>query len=180
MNAFKPETFRANRMWRVVWLACLLVAGARACGPNQYGPHCRACPPHTTCAPGSQTAHDCKCEAGFVCMYFKQVRAVVTLNTTLYAFNSDAEGVRSRFVEGMAAAGGVPAAQVTIGSVRAASMRRSLGGPSSVQVSVLLSGAGGLTAVPHHLGELHLDDAWEVDPQVRVFALAGQAPARRI
>jgi hypothetical protein len=81
---------------------------------------------------------------------------------------------------GLHVACGVPAALVTIGSVRAASMRRSLGGPSSVQVSVLLSGAGGLTAVPHHLGELHLDDAWEVDPQVRVFALAGQAPARRI
>jgi len=174
MNAFKPDSPRAARMWRTVWLACL-VAAARACGPGRYGPGCQACPPHTTCAEGSQTAHDCRCVAGFVCMYFKQVRAVVTLNTTLDAFNRDAEGVRSRFVEGIAAAGGVPAAQVTIGAVRAASMRRSLGGPVSVQVSVLLNGAGALTAVPEHLAGLHLDHAWHVDPQVRVFALASGA-----
>jgi len=160
-------------MWRTVWLACL-VAAARACGPDQYGPGCRACPPHTTCPQGSQTAHDCRCMAGFVCMYFKQVHAVVTLNTTMDSFNRDTDGVRSRFVAGMAAAGGVPAAQVTIGAVRAGTLRRSMsdGGMSSVQVSVLLVGAGSLTAVQEHLGEMHLNDAWDVAPQVRVFALA--------
>jgi len=105
-------------------------------------------------------------------MYFKQVHAVVYLKTTLDAFNSDTDGIRSRFVDGIAAAGGVSAAQVTIGSVLSTSMRRSLGGTSSVQVSVFLNGAGALTAVSQHLGGLHLDDVWHVSPQVRVFALA--------
>ena len=162
-------------MSRTLWLACLVTL-SRACGPDEYGAACRACPPHTTCPVGSQTAHDCRCVEGFVCMYFKQVHAVVTLNTTLEAFNSDAEGVRSRFVAGIAAAGGVTAAQVTIGSVRSGSLRRSLGAGlrPSVQVSVLLNGAGNLTSVPEHLGELHLYDAWDVTPQVRVYALARQ------
>lgn len=81
--------------------------------PGDAWPHtCQHCPPHTrtilvATAVGALSAHDCKCDPGFLCMYYKQVRATVTLNTTLTAFEHDEHGVRSGFVSDVARAAGV-------------------------------------------------------------------------
>lgn len=79
--------------------------------PGDAWPHaCQHCPSHTrTILPPESvhSAHDCKCNPGFLCMYYKQVHATVTLNTTLAAFEGDEHGVRSDFVSGVAQAAGV-------------------------------------------------------------------------
>lgn len=155
-------------------LACTICAGlCVACPPSTYGVYCTPCPYHTSCDPSGATAHDCKCNAGFVCMYFKQVRAVVTLNTTLAAFQNDTDGVRSAFVNGMAAAGGVFPEQVAIHKVQALPpRRRMLPVTPEIRVSVSLDGAGSLAHLTQFLPGLHVENEWSVQAQVRALKVS--------
>jgi hypothetical protein len=163
--------------WVVVWFAVC----ALACPPDSFGPRCVPCPPHTTCPAGGLSARDCRCVAGFHCVYFKQVRAVVTLNTTLSAFQHDTGGVRSIFVSGLAAAGGVFPDQVTIRGVQPIrGSRRVLPSPHEIIVRAELDGTGELTQLGRHLTGLHVDDEWTTEISVRVLAERAQpeTPAR--
>lgn len=114
--------------WRSVPVCLLLlfsamVSPAFAClrdfYPSDAWPYtCVQCPPHTGTVPGQEeggsSAHDCKCDAGFLCMYYKRVRAKVILNTTRSAFEHDEGSVRSSFIAGVAAAAGVAREQVHV------------------------------------------------------------------
>lgn len=140
-----------------------------ACPPDTYGPSCAPCPGHTTCPSGGSTAHDCRCQSGFVCLYYKQLRAVVTLNTSLTAFQSNANGVRSAFISGIAASAGVVPEQVSIADVVPRSFRRLLANHESIDVDVLVTGARALSRVHEHLTGIHLDHSWTLVPRVLVF-----------
>jgi len=161
-------------VYPMVLLACMCRAGMCAgCPPGTYGPACTPCPYHTSCDPSGATAHDCKCNAGFVCMYFKQVRAVVTLNTTLAAFQNDTDGVRSAFVNGIAAAGRVFPEQVSIHKVQPLfSRRRTLPTIPEIRVSVSLDGAASLAHLTHFLPGLHVEHEWSVQAQVRALKVS--------
>ena len=159
--------------WLLIWLACAL-----ACPPDTYGgARCAPCPPHTTCPSGGQTARDCRCVSGFRCVYYKQVRAIVTLNTTLSAFQHDTGGVRSLFVSGIAAAGGVFPDQVTIQGVRPLATRRRLPAWHEILVRAELDGTEQLTQLDRHLTGLHLDDEWTTEVRVRVLPERGGSGA---
>lgn len=152
--------------------------------PADAPPHsCQACPAHTTTLgpPGTAaSAHDCKCEPGYLCLYYKQVHATVTLNTTLTDFESDHGGVRTDFLSGVAAAAGVQSEQVHIHFVvirlnhrRRRALLHSMRG--CVQVGLLVSGASTDEAVMRlhqHLTRMHLStDSWEVRRRVLVLAI---------
>ncbi len=116
-------------------------------------------------------------------MYYKQVRATVTLNTTLSAFEHDEHGVRSGFVSGVANAAGVGQEKVHIHFVvirldhRRRTRRRRLLGVSDglVQVTVLVNDAGSDTAVANlrrHLGTEHEKiDSWTVERRILVLQI---------
>lgn len=161
-------------VWPLMLLACMCHTGVcSGCPPSTYGLACTPCPYHTSCDPSGSTAHDCKCNAGFVCMYFKQVRAVVTLNTTLAAFRNNTDGVRTAFVNGIAAAGRVFPEQVSIHKVQALlTHRRILPTTPEIRVSVSLDGAGGLLHLTQFLLGLHVENEWTVQAQVRALKVS--------
>jgi hypothetical protein len=161
---------------------CVLILSAGlvlACPDGQYPDEkgtCTACPAHTTAA-AATCAHDCRCEPGFLCMYYRQVHATVTLNTTLHDFENDHNGVRSSLVSGVAAAAGVVPEQVHIHYVviRLAHRRRRLLG-ASIQVSLVVSGTSGqaISGLRRHLSGLQTHgDSWEVRKRVSVLAIPG-------
>jgi lysylphosphatidylglycerol synthetase-like protein (DUF2156 family) len=78
---------------------------------------------------------------------------VVTLNTTVFAFNNDIGGVRTAFLAAMAAAAGVQTHQVTIHDVLTNSPhgRRLLMHASTVQVHASITGAIMLKDLEQHL-----------------------------
>jgi len=111
-------------------------------------------------------------------MYYKQVHATVTLNTTLADFENDHAGVRTNFLSGVASAAGVQAEQVHVHFtvIRLNHRRRLLAGAlKGVQVSLMVSGAGTDEAVARlhrHLTQMHLStDSWEVRRRVLVLAI---------
>lgn len=104
-------------------------------------------------------------------MYYHQVHATVTLNTTLHDFENDSQGVRSSLVSGVANAAGVVPAQVHIHYVvirlnhRRRRRRRLLSYSAQIQVSLVVSGAGSqsLFGLRRHLSSLQTArDMWEV------------------
>jgi len=171
-------------------------ASVFACHPDFYPsdvwPYaCVACPLHTKTvgvppnqSEGGLSAHDCKCEAGFLCMYYKRVRAQVILNTTRSAFEHDEGSVRSSFIAGVAAAAGVAQERVHIHFVvirldhRRRARRRvllTMEGWSNVGVRVLVTVAdpsADVSILRAHLGiGEHSDrDSWIVERRVLVLA----------
>ena len=96
------------------------ISNCPVCDANYY---CRtstlkeACPMHTTSAVASYSRLNCRCNPGYSCTYYKQLQAIVTLNSTLYEFNNDIGGVRTAFLNAMAAAANVTADHVVINGV---------------------------------------------------------------
>lgn len=95
-------------------------ANCPVCPANFY---CRTatmkqpCPSNTVSPAGSYSILKCKCEPGFSCTYYKQIQAIVTLNTTLYDFNNNVNGIQTSFLQAMGAAANVSASQVIINGV---------------------------------------------------------------
>lgn len=168
---------------RVLLLCVLLLSAVGpviSCPDSQYPDEkgvCTACPPHTS-STAATCAHDCRCEPGFLCMYYRQVHATVTLNTTLHDFENDHNGVRSSLLAGVAAAAGVVPEQVHIHYVvirlSHRRHRRRLLGASSIQVSLIVSGTSGqaISGLRRHLSGLQTHgDSWEVRKRVSVLAI---------
>jgi hypothetical protein len=149
------------------------------CPTNQYphdSPACLACPAHTH-ATAPLSAHDCRCEPGFICMYYRQVHATVTLNSTLGDFQGDVNGVRTSLVSGVAAAAGVVPSQVHIHYVVIRlSHRRRLHNNyhGQLQVSLVVSGTSGegTQGLRQHLTSLQTrNDKYEVQRRILVLAI---------
>ena len=126
-----------------------------------------------------------------MCMYYHQVRATVTLNTTLHDFENDHNGVRTALVTGVATAAGVVPAQVHIHYVVIRldhrRRRRRLLSPSAafsrhngqLQVSLVVSGTStrGMSGLRRHLSSLQSqDDSWEVRRRILVLAIPPGVP----
>jgi hypothetical protein len=112
-------------------------------------------------------------------MYYKQVRATVTLNTSLAEFESDSHGVRSAFLSGVALAAGVSSEQVQVhfAVIRLNHRRRLYSQPSAaegVRINVTVSGTSSesLTKLHSHLSSFQMTtDSWEVRRRVLVLAI---------
>jgi hypothetical protein len=76
------------------------------------------CPVNTISIQGSTSQLACRCNAGYFCTYIKKVLIVVTLNSTVDAFNNDVGGVRTQLIAAIAIAAGVTIDKITIGSVQ--------------------------------------------------------------
>jgi hypothetical protein len=131
-----------------------------------------ACPANTNSSAGSASQLGCRCSASYACSYKKLITAVVTLNTTTVSdFNSNANGVRTRFIASVAAAAGVSTMQVTIVSVQMHLGRRLLTERMQViDVYTHIEGATRLTRVSHHMarrGMLVENTEWSVEHTVR-------------
>lgn len=166
-----------------VWMRALLVfvyafvASSRACLSDQYPadpwPHaCHACPPHTTTS-AARSIHDCRCNPGFICTYYRQVRATVTVQSTLSAFEHDEGGVRTGFLAGVAAAAGVELQQVRVHyvEIRLSHRRRTLA--DTIQVTFVLSASSGVDKLRAHLQSAHVStDAWQEQRRVLVHRVS--------
>ena len=108
------------------------------CPANQY---CRTstiketCPMHTTAPAGSYSRLNCVCDPGYSCSYYKQIQAIVTLNTTLSDFNGNVGNIKSMFVSAMAAAANVTSNFVVINGVASRVGRRLLSVGSEFEMS---------------------------------------------
>ena len=126
-----------------------------------------------------------------MCMYYHQVHATVTLNTTLHDFENDHGGVRTALVTGVASAAGVVPAQVHIHYVvirldhrrrrrlLSPSLAASLWRHGQLQVSLVVSGTStrSLSGLRRHLFPLQTPyDSWEVRRRVLVLAIPPGAP----
>ncbi len=158
-----------------VGLLLCLIERSLSCPVGTYGVEaCEPCPAHTTTTSAiSLTIHDCRCQPGYLCMYYKKVHATVTLNTTLSDFENNTGEVRSSFIAGIAAAGGVEPAQVHIHFVviRLNHRRRILSWHHTIQVSVSVAGTSTLKRVPEYLSGLHLAHTWELRRHLSVLAI---------
>jgi hypothetical protein len=169
---------------------CVFNNSVLGCPVGQYPssdvvPHtCLHCPAHTRTSDSPDSAlsvHDCKCVAGFLCLYYKQVHATVTLNTTLADFEENAaSGARSAFVSGVASAAGVGVEQVHIHFVviRLHQRRRRLlhsYGPhsgASLLISVVIPGVetGSLASLRKHVDTLRIGEtSWLVQRRILVL-----------
>jgi hypothetical protein len=160
------------------FLSPSLIPAADACPVGSYGlpqVNCKQCPKHTTTSDMAVTIHDCRCEPGYLCMYYKQVHATVTLNTTLSEFENNSGDVRTTFISGMAAAAGVEPAQVHIHfvSIRLDHRRLLLSHQpqQAIQVSVSVTGSYLLSQVPRHLAGLHLSHSWQIQRRLLVLEI---------
>ena len=113
------------------------------------------CPTHTVSAPGSYSRLSCQCMPGYQCTYYKQISAIVYINSTYSAFTSNLNNVQTNFISAMSTAANVSADQVNIISVVAGSL------PSNLGNRRLLEASHGLVEVHttiHGTGRLrHLD-----------------------
>ena len=144
------------------------------------------CPLHTTSSSGSYSRVNCLCDPGYQCTYYKQIQAVVTLNATLWEFNNDINGVRTAFINAMAAAAGVHPSYVTINEVMAQGRRRrnllsddgSYAG-ETINVHASVTGAVKLRDLDKHLNRhsasLHIAHRWEQAPQIHAIAIRSNA-----
>jgi hypothetical protein len=191
-HTFPRETMRRRGASAALFLA-VFCTPLHACPPDFYPadawPHaCLACPPHTSMRPsggGGSNAHDCKCDAGFLCMYYKHVHARVTVNTTLSAFERDEGAIRTAFIAGVAAAAGVTLEQVHVHFVvirldhrRRRARRRALLGLGYAQLRVTVTVPdtfSDMSRLRAHLGITSDDSAaggaWVVERRVLVLAI---------
>ena len=106
-----------------------------------------ACPSNTVSASGSNSQLGCRCVAGYACSYTKRITATITLaNVSAANFTANVGNVRTNLINAVAAAAGVPALQVTIGSVTPHAGRRLLhvqlgGAEKHLSVHVSIEGA---------------------------------------
>jgi hypothetical protein len=123
-----------------------------------------------------------------MCIYYKQLHATVTLNTTLASFENRTGTVRSTFISGMAAAAGVAPDQVHIHfAVIRLNQRRHLVTPSYlnngdgrgqiIQVSVTVTGSESLQRVPQCLEGMHLSHSWEIQRRLLVLTAPSNKPS---
>jgi hypothetical protein len=88
-----------------------------ACPANSFcldGKTKTACPANTASGAGTGTPLGCTCIPGFLCAYTKRINAIVKLNSTVTDFTNDVGGVKTRFIQSVATAAGVPSAKITI------------------------------------------------------------------
>jgi hypothetical protein len=141
-----------------------------------------SCPIHTTSPPGSYSRLNCKCDPGYQCTYYKQITAIVNLNVTYYDFTNNVNGVRTAFLQAMAAAAGVQSSQVIIGQVVTNSRRRSLlsvrstdhrqwNEPNSVNVHASIRGSIRLRGLDKHMNtrhpNMHISHTWSEAHQIK-------------
>lgn len=163
------------------------------------------CPLHTTSVAGAYSRVNCRfvvfghfcvfvlyflikpqnrCDPGYQCTYYKQIQAVVTLNSTLWEFNNNVNGVRTAFIAAMAAAAGVQPSQVTINGVVIRNRRRNLLSLTSdtapaqtIEVHASVTGSVRLRDLDKHLSRhnknLHIDHKWEQAHKVLATPIEG-------
>jgi hypothetical protein len=143
----------------------------------------RQCPANTQSQPGATSQLGCRCITGYACSYTKRISATVRLNASAADFNDDVGGIRTAFINAVAAAAGVPASQVTIGSVTQRGSRRLLSsdeedlivdysatpppdaaGDATTEVHILVEGSQDLRSIHHSLA---LSTAWQPFHAVR-------------
>ena len=155
-------------------IACMAVK-CLSCPANTYPmlSACHNCPYHTESHENSTSAHDCRCTSGFICVYYRQVRATLLVNSTLREFQSNENNVRSSLISGIAAAAGVERGQVTITGVISRSRRVLVPGTGSplLQVEVSVMGARRVGELAAHLDGVFLQDGWDVLQQVMVLSI---------
>jgi len=143
------------------------------CPANQYCSSATtqtpaSCPAHTFSANGSYSLLQCECVPGYNCAYKKQITAVVTLNTTLYNFNNNVNGVQTAFLQAVAAAAGVSPSQVVVNTVVSSTGNRRLLSEKSnkfIDVYASVRGAERLHRLDAHLARhsltLHKGHSWQ-------------------
>lgn len=114
-------------------------------------------------------------------MYYKQVHATVTLNTTLSDFENNHHGVRSLFLSGVAAAAGVSQEQIRVHFVvirlNHRRRRRLQELPNdTIQVRVVVSSGvsseDSISKLHRHLSGMQMTaDSWVVRRRVLVLAI---------
>jgi hypothetical protein len=137
-------------------------AGAYCQSPTRQA----RCPINTRSSPGATSQLGCRCLTGFACSYSKRIAATVRLNATAANFNADVGGIRTAFINAVAAAAGVSPSQVIIGSVTQQRAARRLLSSSDhhAVVSILVEGSMSLDAIQH---ELALSTEWQPLHSVR-------------
>jgi hypothetical protein len=169
----------------------LIVGRSSNCPLCEANFYCRTsttkdvCPLHTTSSSGSYSRVNCLCDPGYQCTYYKQIQAIVTLNATLWEFNNDINGVRTAFINAMAAAAGVHPSYVTINDVLAQGRRRRLlsvgsgDGIETIDVHASVTGAVKLRDLDKHLNrhssKLHIAHRWEQAPRIHAVAIRSNA-----
>jgi hypothetical protein len=105
-----------------------------------------ACPSFTTSLSSSTSKLDCRCMASYRCTYTKRIQATITLSTTAAAFTADTNAIKTNFLAAVAAAAGVPVAQVQVLQVTAGvgGSRRLLQAGPQITVTTLIQGSSGL------------------------------------
>jgi hypothetical protein len=118
--------------------------------------------------------------AGFLCLYYKQVHATVTLNATLGDLEDETSGARSAFMAGVASAAGVGVEQVHIHFVviRLNQRRRRPDGSKkssgSLMISVVIPGVetGSVDSLRNHIDSLNFGaSVWSVQRRILVLAV---------
>jgi hypothetical protein len=164
-----------NLLVMLCYFLAFLVPSCFSCPANFYPvlAVCHACPYHTESHENSTSAHDCRCVPGFICIYYKQVRATLLVNSTLREFQANANNVRSTLISGIANAAGVDTGHVTITGVMTRT-RRVLGpdrAGSLLQVQISVVGARRVGDLAGHLDGVVVRDSWDVVPQVMVLSI---------
>jgi hypothetical protein len=93
---------------------------ALPCPVGYYGvdPQCNPCPANTNSSFNhTSTLLDCRCLAGFVCTYTKQISVVLTLNSITWDMTTIAGLSRNAIIDAIAQAAGVPREKVVISSM---------------------------------------------------------------
>ena len=120
-----------------------------------------ACPGNTLSGIAATSQLGCRCSAGYTCTYTKRITAMVRINSTAAAFNADVGGIRTSFINSIAAAAGVLPSQVVIGAVGGG--RRGLGDGAEVSVKVL--GTHALGVIKHSIA---VSTVWQPQHSVHV------------
>jgi hypothetical protein len=90
------------------------------CGVGTYGqyPLCNPCPANTNSSFNhTSTLLDCRCLAGFVCTYTKQISVVLTLNSITWDMTTIAGLSQNAIIDAIAQAAGVSRDKVVINSM---------------------------------------------------------------
>jgi hypothetical protein len=134
------------------------------CEANQYctSPTSkRQCPLNTWSNPGAYSQFNCRCDAGFVCSYFKKIDAVINLNVSLYDFQNNVGNIQTDFISALANAGGVLPSNVIINGVSLTKNRRGM--TEGIEIHSTVVGTvhmQGLEKVLEKLGHQHAKARW--------------------